>query len=314
MTNANTKRKYLITGATGMQGGAVARALASRGEQVTALVRNPDSGASRALTNKGIALVVGDLEDPSSLRAAAEGHDAVFSVQLALPDAKDAELRHARNLIAAAREAGVAQFVQTTVSSTGWRDRPDVARKPRDDDWYWDAKEDVEAAVRAAGFASYTIVKPAYFIENFTSPHHYTFQWPHLVSSGELVTACDPSTELALLHAPDLGNLVADVLTAAPDRFAGVEIELASDRRTFTEIAAALSDTLGRPVTARQARPDDNLHPLLLPGQIWWAEVGYSARPEDAEKHGLSMPTKLPELLNDHRDELAWIAGTADPA
>lgn len=310
MTDSNTTRKYLVTGATGMQGGAVARALARRGEHVTALVRNPDSDAARALADEGMTLVVGDLEDPATLRAAAEGHDAVFSVQLALMDDKDAELRHARNLVAAARDAGVVQFVQTTVSSTGWRDRhPDAAQKPRDDDWYWDAKEDVEAAVRAAGFASHTIVKPAYFMENFTIPRHYTFQWPHL-ASGELITACPPSTELALLCAPDFGALVAEVLTA-PDRFAGIEIELASDNRSFTQIADALSDTLGRPVTARQVRPDDDLHPALLPGQLWWAEVGYPARPEDAEEHGLSMPTKLPTFLGDHREDLAWIAATA---
>lgn len=304
------KAKVLVTGATGMQGGAVARALVRRGEQVTALVRNPDSDASRALTDEGIALAVGDLEDPATLRAAVEGHDAVFSVQLALLEDKDAELRHARNLIAAARDGGVAQFVQTTVSSTGWRERhPDAARELQDDAWYWNAKEDVEAAVRAADFASHTIVKPAYFMENFTIPRHYTFAWPHL-ASGELVTACPPSTELALLCAPDFGALVAEILTA-PDRFAGTEIELASDNRSFTQIAQALSETLGRPVTARQLRPDDDLHPLLLPGHHWWAAVGYPARPADAEEHGLSMPTKLPTFLDDHRDDLAWIAGAA---
>jgi len=43
----STKRSVLVTGATGQQGGAVARALVSRGYRVKALTRKPDSDAAR---------------------------------------------------------------------------------------------------------------------------------------------------------------------------------------------------------------------------------------------------------------------------
>ena len=45
----STKRSVLVTGATGQQGGAVARALLSRGHRVKALTRKPDSDAARQL-------------------------------------------------------------------------------------------------------------------------------------------------------------------------------------------------------------------------------------------------------------------------
>ena len=48
-SHMSTKRSILVTGATGQQGGAVARALLSRGHRVKALTRKPDSDAARQL-------------------------------------------------------------------------------------------------------------------------------------------------------------------------------------------------------------------------------------------------------------------------
>jgi hypothetical protein len=91
------KAKVLVTGATGMQGGAVVQALLRAGHPVTALVRNPSAAPAQALAEQGVALVTGDLEDPASLQATSVGHDAVFSVQLAGVDPADpgAEVRQA---------------------------------------------------------------------------------------------------------------------------------------------------------------------------------------------------------------------------
>src|SRR6202043_3330699 len=53
----STERRVLVTGATGQQGGAVARALLARGHRVKALTRKPDSGAARQLMSAGADLV-----------------------------------------------------------------------------------------------------------------------------------------------------------------------------------------------------------------------------------------------------------------
>ena len=70
----------LVTGATGHQGGAVARLLLSRGHRVHALVRSPDSEQARSLEHLGARLVSGDFEDVDSLEQAMRGVDAPLPV------------------------------------------------------------------------------------------------------------------------------------------------------------------------------------------------------------------------------------------
>ena len=73
MTHPQT---ILITGATGVVGGAVARRLLSTDVRVRALVRNPDA----ARLDEKIEVVRGDLGVPASLEPALQGVDAVFLV------------------------------------------------------------------------------------------------------------------------------------------------------------------------------------------------------------------------------------------
>ena len=87
------------------------------------------------------------------------------------------------------------------------------------------SKEDVEDAVRAAGL-TYTIVKPAFFLENFIDPKA-SHMFP-LLSSGELVVASAPDTRVALMGAEEFGAIVVTI-ARDPERFAGAEIELGSD-------------------------------------------------------------------------------------
>lgn len=58
-----TERIILISGATGQQGGATARALAGKGFRIRALTRNPDSDAAKAIAATGAELVKGELDD-----------------------------------------------------------------------------------------------------------------------------------------------------------------------------------------------------------------------------------------------------------
>jgi len=74
-------RTILITGATGNQGGAVARALQGAEFHLRGLTRKPDSERAEALARHGIDLVKGDLDDEMSLRRALAGAWGVFSVQ-----------------------------------------------------------------------------------------------------------------------------------------------------------------------------------------------------------------------------------------
>ena len=71
-------RSVLVTGATGFVGGNLVEMLLKRGCSITCLIRN--SGKAQPLQKSGIRLVVGDLNDPASLRDAARGVDTVFHV------------------------------------------------------------------------------------------------------------------------------------------------------------------------------------------------------------------------------------------
>ena len=91
-----TKRVYarpiVVAGATGKQGGAVARHLLAGGHRVRALTRDPSKPPARALADAGAEVVRADLEDPGSLDAALEGSAGLFSVQDFLEAGVEAEL------------------------------------------------------------------------------------------------------------------------------------------------------------------------------------------------------------------------------
>jgi len=74
------KRKILVTGATGQQGGALARLLLQKKHEVYALIRSTKSESPKAqnLKNQGAKLVEADLDKPDSLEKATNGIDSVF--------------------------------------------------------------------------------------------------------------------------------------------------------------------------------------------------------------------------------------------
>jgi uncharacterized protein YbjT (DUF2867 family) len=296
--------RVLVTGATGMQGGAVARALRRRDIDVTALVRDPGSPPARQLEKEGVGLAVGDLEDPDTLAPACIGHTTVFSVQPAPFADKDSERRQAAHLIRAAQEAGVRHLVHTSVSATGWRARhPDV--DPGTMRNYWDSKEDVEAMVRDAGLPAYTIVKPAFFMENFIRPK-VGHMFP-LLADGELLVASAAATKVGMISAADFGAVVAAVATDA-ERFAGAEIELGADAPTFPQMADVLTEVTGREVTV-SCRSADEVDARLgrrsmAATQVWLDVVGYPARPEHAAAYGFDVPTSFRQWAEQHRNEL----------
>src|SRR5258708_22196670 len=106
-------KTILITGVTGHQGGAVARALQGTGFQLRGLTRKPDSEPAAALARSGVDLdiVKGDLDDEATLRGALAGAWGVFSVQNTAEAGVEREEAQGKRLAKRAREAAVEHYV-----------------------------------------------------------------------------------------------------------------------------------------------------------------------------------------------------------
>ncbi|WP_320775666.1 NmrA family NAD(P)-binding protein [Streptomyces sp. CRN 30] len=286
----------LVTGATGRQGGGTARALLASGTPVRALVRDPRTPKARAIEALGAQLVTGDLTDPASLVPAVTGVRGVFSVQMPAFTGEDfdfdGEVTQAVNLMRAAKEAGVPQFVQTTVSGAGqhtsapgWAEGrwPEMARP-------LGTKQAIQDRLREMDFPRWTLLKPCFFMENFDPALRFYF--PHGLAGG-LITVVRPTTSLALVAAQDVGRAAAAAL-AAPDDFHRVELELAGDHLTMEQIAAVLSDALGVPLhapdlTVEQARAAGM--PEMGATHVFVDQVGQPARPRFARELGIATTT-----------------------
>ena len=116
-----TKQEILVVvGATGAQGGGVARAALADGQyRVRAITRKPTSEKAQALRNAGAEIVVADLDDVDSLVRALEGAQRAFFVtnfwEILSPER---EMEQARNLAEAARRAGLKHVVWSTLEDT----------------------------------------------------------------------------------------------------------------------------------------------------------------------------------------------------
>ncbi|MFC9872735.1 NmrA family NAD(P)-binding protein [Nocardia salmonicida] len=90
------------------------------------------------------------------------------------------------------------------------------------------------------------MLKPAFFMDNYFLPSKIAFQFPEL-PEGKLVTSASPEAVSVMTNADDSGAAVAAVV-ADPDKFREVEIELADDALTQSEIADTLSKATGREI------------------------------------------------------------------
>ncbi|WP_044373121.1 NmrA family NAD(P)-binding protein [Streptomyces noursei] len=294
----------LVTGATGRQGGATARALLAAGVPVRALVRDAATDRAKTVEAFGAELITGDLHDRDSVIRAAEGARAVFSVQMPGITAEgfdfEGEVAQGVNLIEGAKAAGVRQFVHTSVTGAGqhtdtprWAEGRWASMEPA-----LGAKTAIQDRVRAAGFPHWTLLKPGFFMENFLPSMAFLF--PRGIAGG-LVSVLNPETRLSLVAVDDIGRAAAAALTA-PERFGGVELELASDYLSMTEIAEVLSRALGTQLSAPDMTEEEALAagmPAMGATHEWLNVTGQPGRPQYARDLGIPL-TGFEEWTQQH--------------
>ena len=273
------ERTVLITGATGKQGGATVRALAGKGFTLRAMTRHPESDAAKAVASEtGAEIVHGDLDDAASLKKALTGAWGVFGVQNTREAGVEGEEEQGKRLASLAREAGVQHFVYTSVGS--------AHRKTGIP--HFDNKARVEDSIRAAGFPSYVIFRPVFFMENLTSPG--------FLNGDTIYAAMRPDLKLQMISVDDIGKYVARGFTNA-DKLNRREIDLAGDEVTMPDVAMALSSGLGRNISFVQIpisevrKNNDDFATMLE----WFERVGYDVDIPSLEREFGIKGTRLVE-------------------
>jgi uncharacterized protein YbjT (DUF2867 family) len=276
-------RTILVTGVTGHQGGAVARALQGKGFRLRGLTRSPEGDQAAKLARLGVDAVQGDLDDEATLRRALAGAWGVFGVQNTGEAGVEREEAQGKRLATLAREAGVEHFVYTSVGSADQR-----TGIP-----HFDNKWRIEETVRGLQFPSHVILRPVFFMENLLAPFS--------LQDSTLAWALEPGTKLQMIAVDDIGWFGARAFTdaAALNRR---EIDLAGDERTMTEAAEILTEALGRPITfaqtpIEQVRQYSQEMALMLK---WFGRVGFRTDIAGLEREFGRSLTKLSDWARRH--------------
>jgi uncharacterized protein YbjT (DUF2867 family) len=265
-----SKRSVLVTGATGQQGGAVARALLARGHGVRALTRKPDGEAARRLAATGAEIVAGDLADAGSVVRAASGVDAMFLVGNFYEAGAAGETRQGIVAADAAKAAGVGHLIYSSVA-----DADKATGIP-----HFESKYLVEKHIAALGIP-YTISAPVAFMENVVAP------WSvGALRQGTLAFGLPPRREIQLVALRDIGAFVAALVERREPVF-GKRFDIAGDELSGEEQAAILSRAAGRTVSYQEiplaAARQQNAEAAIM--FEWFDRVGYDV--DIAALHGV---------------------------
>jgi len=266
-------RTILVAGATGTQGGAVARELLDRGYRVRGLTRDPTSERAMALTALGIEMVRGDFNDAASLDAALRGAYGVFSVQQYRGPGINGEVRLGKAFADAAKRAGVQHLVYTSVAKA--RLNTGVPQ--------YESKVEIEDHIRALG-VPYSIIRPASFMTWVDAGRRD-------ILAGSFSAPFPPEKRRVYISPADIGRFAAEAFDH-PTEWVGREISIGGERISNLEMATALSRVTGREVNYRQ---------------IPWDEFAAGASPNMVVSNKWYMTNNDPMDLAELSAEFPWL-------
>ncbi|MEM1091398.1 MAG: NmrA family NAD(P)-binding protein [Pseudomonadota bacterium] len=218
----------LLTAANGRTGRAVLTALTDAGASVKVFIRDEQQWPELQALGAA-AFAIGDMEDSSSIAAAIEGCDKLVHIG---PPMHPNEIEITDRLIEAGKEVGLQQFVYYSVMHPLRRD----VRHHR-------LKLDAEEHVIESGLP-YTIVQPTRYMQ------HLAPIWNSVKDKGEHAMAFSTEMKFNVADLRDLAEATAVVVTQPGHLYATYELA-GPEPLSQTDMAAIISDVLGRNVTAR---------------------------------------------------------------
>jgi uncharacterized protein YbjT (DUF2867 family) len=228
------KPTILVTGATGGQGGSVAKyLLQSNRYKVRALTRHPESEKAFALKEAGAEIIKGDLADKTLLQEAVKGCYGVYGVTN-FWEHFHKEYDHGVNLIEAVKNSDVQHFVLSTLPSaikmsSGQFNVPHL-----------DIKAELEDYTRRLKIPA-TFVHVAFYYENFL-----TFFPPQLGEDGKWHIALPQGeTKLAGVSVEDIGGVVTSIFST-PKEFIHQVVGVVGDDISLKLYASVMTKILQR--------------------------------------------------------------------
>lgn len=220
-----------VVGATGLQGGAVARRLLGEGWTVRALTRAPGSEAARSLAALGAEVVRADTSERASLRRAFDGVHGVYNVQNHHLSGLDGEVAQGKAVADVAAELGVRHVVYGAAgvgqAETGVGS--------------WDVKLAIVAQMRERR-VPLTVLRPMAFMELMTNAKFF----PAASTWHLMPTLMGADRAVGWLAVDDLAAVAAAAF-ADPARFVGQDLSLVADVRTIAECRGLWREATGRP-------------------------------------------------------------------
>jgi len=254
------KKIIAVIGATGAQGGGVARAILNDPESefaVRAITRNPESEKAKELAALGAEVVAADMDDYESVKKAFDGAYGAFCITNYWEHfSPEREQVQAMNLARAAKDDGLKHVIWSTLEDTRrW--------VPLDDDRmptlmgkykvpHLDAKGEMDQVFTDLGVPT-TFLLTSFYYENFI----YFGLQPKVGPDGKLaITLPMGDKPLPSIAVNDIGKAAYRIFKGG-DEFIGKTVAVAGDHLTGSDFANGFTKALGREVVYNAITPED---------------------------------------------------------
>jgi len=253
------KKIIAVVGATGAQGGGLVRAILNDKKGPFAarvITRDPNSDKAKAFAEEGAEVVAGDVDDPKSLKKAFTGAHGAFCVTFFWAHMKpELELKQARNMAQAAKDAGVHHVIWSTLEDTRKSIPLSDNRMPTLMGKYkvphFDAKGEADGIFTELGVPT-TFLVTSFYWDNFI---HFGMG-PKKGADGKLAITLPMGTKkLPSIAAEDIGK-AAYAIFERGDEMIGKTIGVAGGHLTGAQMAKSLTKALGQEVKYNAVTPE----------------------------------------------------------
>ncbi|KAL1596435.1 hypothetical protein SLS60_009081 [Paraconiothyrium brasiliense] len=257
-----SKQLLVVFGATGNQGGSVARAVLSDPElskryAVRAITRDTSSAKAQDIKSQGADVVAADFENHSSLSAAMKGANFVFALTATSYDGNTrvSETRQATAIVNEAIKQGASYIIWSSMSHPF-----KISGGKLKHAQHFDVKAEIEEYIRKQPIKS-AFFAPGSFMQNFSTS---MVPRPSPANDGSYVLAniFQAETRLPLIDIRDTGAWVSAIL-ADPEKYEGTFFAAAEGLYSVKEIVETMSKVAGKPV--KHVQVEDEVFKGYLP-------------------------------------------------